>query len=113
LVGNGGANLIVFEGFMDFLSYLMLPVFHIADASFLILNSISLVRRASESISAFPSKFLFLDNDRSGMKAAAQINQLYPRVVDMSLFYAGNKDLNDFLTQNSKCDEQKCAASAV
>ncbi|MCF2489683.1 toprim domain-containing protein [Dyadobacter sp. CY347] len=112
-VENGRANLIVFEGFMDFLSYRMLPVFHVADASVLILNSISLVGRASKYLSAFPAKFLFLDNDQSGMNAAAQINQLYPRVVDMSLFYTGYKDLNEFLTQNSKCDEQKSAAKAV
>lgn len=113
LIENDGSNLLVFEGFMDFLSYLMLPVFHVADASFLILNSISLVGSASEYLSAYDSKFLFLDNDPSGIKATAQIKQTFPRAIDMSLFYAGQKDLNEFLTQNSKCDEQKCAASVV
>jgi hypothetical protein len=113
LVENGGVNLLVFEGFTDFLSYLMLPVFHVADASFLILNSVSLVGRSTEYLSAYRSKFLFLDNDSSGIKAAAQIKQTYPRVIDMSLFYAGAKDLNEFLIQNIKCNEQKCAATAV
>lgn len=109
-IENGSDNLLVFEGFMDFLSYLILPVFHVDDASFLILNSISLLGRASEYLSAFHSKFLFLDNDMSGRKASAHIKQAYPRVVDMSLFYARQKDLNEFLTQNSICDEWKCAA---
>jgi hypothetical protein len=104
LIHNGDNNLLVFEGFMDFLSYLMLPVFHVPEASFLILNSVSLVGRASEYLSAFHSKFLSLDNDQPGMNVAAQIKQTYPRVVDISLFYAGHKDLNEFLTQNSKCD---------
>ncbi|WP_026629437.1 toprim domain-containing protein [Dyadobacter alkalitolerans] len=113
LIKNCGSNLLVFEGFMDFLSYLMLPVFHVAHASFLILNSISLLGRASEYLSPFDSKFLFLDNDPSGVKAAAKIKQGYPRVMDMSLFYAGQKDLNEFLIQNAKCDEQKCATPAV
>ena len=105
LIEDDGSKLLVFEGFMDFLSYLMLPVFHVADASFLILNSISLVGRASECFSAYDSKFLLLDNDPCGIKVAAHIKQAYHRVVDMSLFYAGHKDLNEFLTQNSKCDE--------
>jgi hypothetical protein len=100
LIENGSSNLLVFEGFMDFLSYLMLPVFHVADASFLILNSISLVGRAAEYLSAFDSKFLFLDNDPSGINAAAQIKRAYPRVIDMSLFYAGQKDLNVYLSSS-------------
>ena len=73
LIENGGRNLLVFEGFMDFLSYLMLPVLHVSDASFLILNSVSLIGKAAEYLSNYHSKFLFLDNDSSGIKAAAQI----------------------------------------
>ncbi|NIJ56179.1 toprim domain-containing protein [Dyadobacter arcticus] len=113
MIESGDTNLLVFEGFMDFLSYVMLPVFHVADASFLILNSVSLVGRASEYLSAYDSKCLFLDNDPSGLKAAAQIRQTYPRVIDMSLFYAGQKDLNEYLSQNSKCIEQDCVALAL
>lgn len=113
LIGNSSGNLLVFEGFMDFLSYFMLPVVHVADSSFLILNSISLVAKASEYLSAYRFKFLFLDNDQSGINAATRIKQTYPHVIDMSLLYTGQKDLNEFLIQNGKCDEQKCAAPAV
>lgn len=85
---------------MDFLSYLMLPVFHVADANFLVLNSLSLIGKASAYLDDHDSKFLFLDNDQSGFKAANQLKQRYSRVIDMSSFYAGHKDLNDFLIQN-------------
>ncbi|GGC15942.1 toprim domain-containing protein [Dyadobacter sediminis] len=112
-IGNGGSNLLVFEGFMDFLSYLMLPVFHVSNSSYIILNSLSLLAKVSEPLSAYDSKFLFLDNDLSGTKAASYIKQMYPRVIDMSMFYSDHKDLNDYLTQNRKCDEQKCAAPAI
>lgn len=104
-IENTGRNLVIFEGFMDFLSYLMLPVFHVADANFLILNSLSLLGKASTQLAYHDFKFLFLDNDQSGFKAANQLKQRYPRVIDISFFYAGHKDLNDFLIQNKHCDE--------
>jgi len=105
LINNGGDNLLVFEGFMDFLSYLGLPVFHVDNANFLILNSLSLIGKAAAYLSENNSKFLFLDNDPSGHKAVASIKHGYPRVMDMSLFYAGHKDLNDFLVQNGQAHE--------
>lgn len=99
-IENNGTSLVIFEGFMDFLSYLMLPVFHVADANFLVLNSLSLLGKASAHLADHDSKFLFLDNDQSGFKAANQLKQEYPRMIDMSSFYAEHKDLNDFLIQN-------------
>ena len=104
-IENNGRNLAIFEGFMDFLSYLMLPVFHVADANFLVLNSLSLLGKATAHLAYHDSKFLFLDNDQSGFKAANQLKQGYPRVIDMCLFYAGHKDLNDFLIQNKESHE--------
>ena len=104
-IENNGINLLIFEGFMDFLSYLMLPVFHVAAANFLILNSLSLLGKAAVYLSEHNSKFLFLDNDQSGCKAANQLKQEYPRVIDISFFYAEHKDLNDFLIQNKEAHE--------
>jgi len=112
-IDNNGDNLAVFEGFMDFLSYLMLPVFHVANANFVILNSLSLIEKASEYLSGHKSKFLFLDNDQPGNKAATRIKQGYLRVIDMSLFYSGHKDLNDFLIQNNEAHEQRNSAAPV
>jgi hypothetical protein len=104
-IDNNGRNLVIFEGFMDFLSYLMLPVFHVADANFLVLNSLSLLGKATVYLSEHNSKFLFLDNDQSGCKAANQLKQGCSRVIDMSHFYGGHKDLNDFLIQNKEACE--------
>jgi hypothetical protein len=104
-IENNGVNLVIFEGFMDFLSYLMLPVFHVADANFLVLNSLSLLGKASAHLANHDSRFLFLDNDQAGFKAAASLKLTYPRVIDMSPFYAEHKDLNDFLIQNKEGHE--------
>lgn len=41
----------------------------------------------------------FLDNDESGRKAVARMEELLPKseVIDQSKFYRNHKDLNDYL----------------
>lgn len=112
-IDNSGNKLLVFEGFMDFLSYWMLPVFQISDANFLILNSTSQLKRAHEFLAATGPKYLFLDNDKAGFETAAYIKHNYPNVIDMAVMYAGCKDLNDFLTQNQHLNEQRLAVTLV
>ena len=112
-IDHSGNKLVVFEGFMDFLSYWMLPVFHISNANFLILNSTSQLKRAHEFLAAPGTKYLFLDNDKAGFETAAFIKQNYPNVIDMAVMYAGCKDLNDFLTQNRHLNDQRLAVALV
>lgn len=112
-IDNSGNKLLVFEGFMDFLSYWMLPVFHISNANFLILNSTSQLKRAHKFLAAPGSKYLFLDNDKAGFETAAYIKHNYPNVIDMAVMYADCKDLNDFLTQNQHLNDQRPAVAPV
>ncbi|QRR02629.1 toprim domain-containing protein [Dyadobacter sandarakinus] len=112
-IDNYGNKLLVFEGFMDFLSYWMLPVFQISNANFLILNSTSQLKRTHEFLAAPGSKYLFLDNDTAGFETAAYIKHNYPNVIDMAVMYAGCKDLNDFLTQNQHLNDQRPAVALV
>lgn len=112
-IDNSGKKLLVFEGFMDFLSYWMLPVFQISDANLLILNSTSQLKRAHEFLAAPGPKYLFLDNDKAGFETAAYVKHNYPNVIDMAVMYAGCKDLNDFLTQNQHLNDQRIAVALV
>jgi len=112
-IDNSGNKLLVFEGFMDFLSYWMLPVFQISDANFLILNSTSQLKRAHEFLAAPGSKYLFLDNDKAGFETAAYMKHNYPNVIDMAVMYACCKDVNDFLTQNQHLNDQRLAVALV
>lgn len=112
-IDHSGAKLLVFEGFLDFLSYWMLPLFHISDANFLILNSTSQLKRAHEFLAAPGPKYLFLDNDKAGFETAAYVKHNYPNVIDMAVMYAGCKDLNDFLTQNQHLNDQRIAVALV
>lgn len=110
---NGGIKLSVFEGFMDFLSYQMLPDFHVADSDYMILNSLSFLSRIPAFITRYERLYLFLDNDKAGMKAARQLRTRHPQVIDMSVFYSGHKDLNDFLTQSQISHEQRSSNSTI
>ena len=112
-IDHSGTKLLVFEGFMDFLSYWMLPLFHISDANFLILNSTSQLKRAHEFLAAPGPKYLFLDNDKSGFETAAYMKCNYPNVIDMAVMYAGCKDLNHFLTQNHHLNDKGLAVASV
>lgn len=97
-INNGKSKLSIFEGFMDFLSYLMLPEFEVKDCNYLILNSLSFINRIDEVVNSHSRAYLFLDNDTAGLNAAAKLKKRFPIMVDMSIFYTDNKDLNDFLT---------------
>ncbi|MHA4737088.1 toprim domain-containing protein [Dyadobacter sp. MSC1_007] len=112
-IDNSGNKLLVFEGFMDFFSYWMLPVFQISDANFLILNSTSQLKRAHEFLAAPGPKYLFLDNDKAGFETAAYMKHNNPNVIDLAVMYAGCKDLNDFLTQNQHLNDQRLAVALV
>lgn len=99
LLDNGGVILCVFEGFMDFLSYQMLPIFHIDRSDFLILNTLSLLSRSLVFMARYKRIFLFLDNDNAGRKAVQRIKTSRPNVMDVSIFYGKHKDLNEYLTE--------------
>lgn len=92
----------VFEGFMDFLSYLTLNQkadFEIFSATFdyLILNSTSNIYRAFPSLKKYEIVACCLDNDEAGRRAVDLIASEHVGVHDISHVYEGYKDLNDFI----------------
>ncbi len=98
-------KLAVFEGMLDFLAYLTHYQIHDFQSSAVILNSLSLKQKLLEIIKQYtPSQvYLFLDNDREGKKATAELlEQLTVPAQDRSNLYAGYKDFNEFLIQTSK-----------
>lgn len=94
----------VFEGFMDFLTYIYLKqkggsalvVSESCDC--IVLNSTSIVHKAVPFIQVYDHSYCYLDNDASGKKAFETIEYSMPgKAVLMSELYAGYNDLNDFL----------------
>ena len=92
----------VFEGFFDFLSWIEDQGIGDLPCDVCVLNSVSNLKRALEFLSAHKEIHLYLDNDRAGEDAAAQIECFCvndeSRVVRMSHLFDGYKDYNEMLT---------------
>lgn len=103
----------LFEGFMDFLSFLTLKRKEIPENTslrqqdYLILNSVTNIHKAIERLSRYDSVQCFLDNDDAGRNTYLQLSkELGSSVVDASTLYDGFKDLNDYLCAESEHSEK-------
>ena len=96
----------VFEGFIDFLSFMMLRRKEndgLKRQDYLVLNSVSNVHKVLESLSHYENVQCFLDNDEAGRKAyQALLMGLKVPVIDSSGLYADCKDLNEFLCRQNR-----------
>jgi len=97
----------IFEGFMDFLSYLTMKGKEIAPC--IVLNSISNVHRAVTYLREHHIGCVraFLDNDEAGRRAMQVLQSAGMSVEDMSRHYGGYKDLNEYHVSRQKAMEQK------
>lgn len=99
--GESSDAVAVFEGFFDFLSWIEDQGIDTLPCDVCVLNSVSNLRRALEFLSAHKEIHLYLDNDRAGSDAAAQIECFCvnedTRVVSMSHLFDGYKDYNEML----------------
>ena len=86
----------IFEGFMDFLSYLTMKGKEIAPC--LVLNSVSNLSRAIAYLCEYhiTSVRAFFDNDEAGRQALYSLQSAGIKVEDMSRHYSQNKDLNEY-----------------
>ncbi|MBK8193706.1 MAG: toprim domain-containing protein [Lewinellaceae bacterium] len=99
--GSGaGGELMVFEGFMDFLSKLTHDDVQTFPADALILNSISYTEKAIQFIreKGYQKTFGFFDNDKAGGEATEKFKAEFGNSFsDMRTEYQAFKDLNEFL----------------
>jgi len=96
-IKNDSSTLNIFEGFIDFLSFLELKKeSHKQD--FLILNSISMANNIQSNLGGYDLVNLYLDNDYSGKELNKKlIKKINCRSVDCSKVYKEYKDLNEYL----------------
>jgi DNA primase len=95
IAGEKRKEVIIFEGFIDFLSYLTLKA-HIPKKDFIVLNSVGLIKKIPH-LHNYKTISLALDNDDAGTKATKYIQELYPYAQDVRRYYKNYKDLNEFL----------------
>ena len=86
----------LFEGFMDFLSFLSMK--GEVTNQCLVMNSVSNVVRSIHYLNKrnITSVRTFLDNDDAGRKAVQEFVNTGFKVEDMAVYYGDFKDLNDF-----------------
>ena len=102
--GEPREKCLVFEGMMDYLSFLMLRIRNcptmpnLDRQDYVILNSVSNVSKAADVLHGYERIHCLLDNDEAGRKAYLELErELSGRIRDFSHNYSGHKDLNDFL----------------
>ena len=86
----------LFEGFMDFLSFLSMK--EEVTNQCLVMNSVSNVARSIHYLNErnITSVRTFLDNDYAGQRAVQEFVNAGFKVEDMTVYYRHFKDLNDF-----------------
>jgi hypothetical protein len=87
----------VFEGFMDYLSYLTVKQQLQPTISTVVLNSVSFLDRAMAFLNHHSIIRSYLDNDRAGRRVLSEICLKNAGVIDMSVYYGQYKDLNEYL----------------
>ena len=114
-INNGSNTVMVFEGFTDFLSYLMLKQNPVPTIDTVILNSTANLSKAIPFLQSHRTVHTFLDNDEAGRESLSNLHDLLTssEVVDHSAFYKNYKDLNEYWQANhnlkNKVAETKAA----
>ncbi|MES2378469.1 MAG: toprim domain-containing protein [Bacteroidota bacterium] len=97
-LGSGTGAVNVFEGFMDFLSYVTLhPYQDLRSVDFVVLNGVGLFDRAVPFLEQHSSVHLWLDRDVTGLAYRDYALSLGKQFVDESGLYEKFNDLNDWL----------------
>jgi len=102
--GEPREKCLVFEGMMDYLSFLTLrmrncPTMPNLDGQdYIILNSVSNVSKAIDMLHGYGRIHCLLDNDEAGRNAYLELAREFAgHIRDFSDNYSGHKDLNDYL----------------
>lgn len=102
-IQNNAQQVIVFEGFFDFLSFMALhknqdPV----ENDFVILNSVSFFEKARSFMEQHTSIKLYLDRDKTGKKFSQYALSISAQYTDGSNLYKHYKDFNSWLMNFGK-----------
>lgn len=95
--GNLKSHVVLFEGYMDYLSWLKLNSQQQPMPTAYVLNSIIHLKKIMDRIDSMDRIELFLDNDIPGKQTTSIILDKYPHAQDRSFLYQGYKDYNEML----------------
>jgi len=110
-IKNGGNEVVVFEGFMDFMTYKSIYNTKHLKEDYIICNSTALVQKIVPKLDKYKAVYVCFDNDESGRKATQYLRENHKTIIDCSMAYSGYKDLNEYLCKSDflKKDIKSCA----
>ena len=88
---------LLFEGFMDYLTFLTMKNIQYSPVDVIVLNSLANLPKVKNTLVSYISISAFLDNDQPGKNAVQKLESICKDVIDQSFFYSKNKDLNEYL----------------
>lgn len=102
---QSSSEILVFEGFFDFLSYLTIEKRAKPPLTTIVMNSTSFISRVKHFIAERPfvtRVYTYLDNDEAGQRSLAALKTEFPSVeiTDRSSTYAPHDDLNEWLAHS-------------
>ena len=97
---NISNEIVVFEGFFDYLTFKNLEKKENSTSDYLILNSTAMLFKIEEMLKKYAKISLLLDNDSNGELAKSKIQNQYKNVEDCSLIYQKFKDLNEWFVND-------------
>jgi hypothetical protein len=104
---NGSSQVAVFEGFFSFLSFQQLNEQEREDlTNFLVLNSLAFLEKSRPLMDQHGQIHLYLDQDDAGVRATEKALKWDTKYSDRSSFYAGNKDINEWLKGQAREQRQ-------
>lgn len=97
---NSFNEILIFEGFFDYLTYKNLEKKENSNSDYLILNSTAMFYKVEETLKKYNKISMFLDNDSNGGFVKSKIQNQYKNLEDCSLIYQKFKDLNEWYCYN-------------
>lgn len=99
-IKNDSERVSVFEGFIDFLTYLTIAAqLPHSPTDFIILNSLAFLEKSKAVLGTYAIIDLYLDNDPAGKNVSISLTASGTAYRDQSYRYLPYKDLNDFLVK--------------
>ncbi|MBT2564691.1 toprim domain-containing protein [Pedobacter sp. ISL-68] len=104
---NGSSEVVVFEGFIDFLSFKAIHK-NLPENSqdFVVLNSVSFFERARGFMEEHQAIRLYLDRDATGQNCSQRALSMSTKYSDESNLYRNHKDLNDWAVNFGKSQKK-------
>lgn len=98
---------LIFEGFMDYLSFLTLKRNPTPPHNIVVLNSVTNLIKVVPFIASHERVYTYLDNDEAGRKATAELKAACCNLSDQSIHYRQYNDRNDYLRSRRPVKEHR------